>query len=438
MFYDKVLQANDSVLDLLHNGYKPDIVTKLPEATDLRNNLSALQNIQFVYTKTDKWIKERIVAKVNHKPYFVNPITVAQKLDGEGNLKLRQCVDLSRTLNDCLRKVKMKMEDIGAVLPRVTPGCWMSVLDISSMYCHLRIHPQFRSLFGFAVVNPSGVREFYECLTLPFGTGRNSLHILHFCIFFDEGMLKEHNEMLQNLLTHISFCGLRTLNFGESKRKMFIVFPLVLYNSFFEKNPYGFILFSSQQFLELFLLGPATFIMNSLILPIRRYCHSRGVDISTFVDDSINCALSKIKGTASLKFIKFMFECTGWELNILKCVGPTTVLCYLGFNINSISMRISAPQMKIIILTNDINKAVSKFNETGFIHAKELAHILGVCCHLISSHGNVMRVVTRACQQTLGQTVQEKGWKGSLVINDRMLQEFDMLQTFLIRCVHKF
>ena len=57
MFYDKVLQANDSVLDLLHNGYKPDIVTKLPEATDLRNNLSALQNIQFVYTKTDKWIK---------------------------------------------------------------------------------------------------------------------------------------------------------------------------------------------------------------------------------------------------------------------------------------------------------------------------------------------------------------------------------------------
>lgn len=248
MFYDKVLQANDSVLDLLHNGYKPDIVTKLPEATDLRNNLSALQNIQFVYTKTDKWIKERIVAKVSHKPYFVNPITVAQKLDGEGNLKLRQCIDLSRTLNDCLRKVKMKMEDIGAVLPRVTPGCWMSVLDISSMYCHLRIHPQFRSLFGFAVVNPSGVREFYECLTLPFGTGRNSLHFLHFYILFDEGMLKEHNKMLQNLLTHISFCGLRTLNFGESKRIMFIVFLWFYAVHFSKKTLVGSLFFRHNNF----------------------------------------------------------------------------------------------------------------------------------------------------------------------------------------------
>jgi hypothetical protein len=171
LFYRQILNANDSVLELLKDGYKPDIVTPLPKATDIKNNLSALQNIQFVYTKTDKWVEEKIVKKVDHKPYFINPLTVASKLDSEGNVKLRQCLDLSRTLNDCLRKVTMKMEDISMVLPRVTPGCWMSVLDISAMYCHLAIHPEYRSLFGFAVVNASGTREFYEFLTLPFGTG---------------------------------------------------------------------------------------------------------------------------------------------------------------------------------------------------------------------------------------------------------------------------
>ena len=171
LFYKQILNASDSVLELLRDGYKPDIVTPLPEATDLRNNMSALQNIQFVQAKTDKWVKENIVRKVDYKPYFVNPLTVASKLDSEGNVKLRQCLDLSRTLNDCLRKVSMKMEDISMVLPRVTPGCWMSVLDISAMYCHLALHPEFRGLFGFAVVNASGTREFYEFLTLPFGTG---------------------------------------------------------------------------------------------------------------------------------------------------------------------------------------------------------------------------------------------------------------------------
>jgi hypothetical protein len=170
-FYKHILKANDSVLELLSNGYKPDIVTPLPEATDLKNNLSAMQNIQFVYSKTEKWLKENIIRKVDHKPYFVNPLTVVSKLDSEGNIKLRQCLDLSRTLNDCLRKVPMKMEDISQVLPRVTPGCWMSVLDISAMYCHLAVHPDFCGLFGFAFVNAAGIREFYEFMTLPFGTG---------------------------------------------------------------------------------------------------------------------------------------------------------------------------------------------------------------------------------------------------------------------------
>jgi hypothetical protein len=176
--------------------------------------------------------------------------------------------------------------------------------------------------------------------------------------------------------------------------------------------------------------------MNSLILPIRRYCHARGIDLSTFVDDSFNAALSRIKGLASLKFIKFVFESTGWTLNLSKCCGPVTSLCYLGFNLDSVSMRISAPMMKIIILTNDINAAISKAKKGGTIHAKELAHILGICCHLLHSHGSIMRVVTRACQQTLGLTVQEKGWSGSLALSDRMLQEFEMLKIYLVRCVH--
>ena len=173
MFYQNVLQANDYVINLLEWGYFPRLISRPPNVIDLKNNKSARQHIQFVRDKTTEWCEKGYVQKVADKPRFVNPLTVAVKMDTEtGNLKLRQCVDLCRSLNDHIAKESMAMEDVSTVLPRVTTGAWMSVLDVASMYCHLSLAKQARTLFGFAVENEAGQREFYVCLTMPFGTGK--------------------------------------------------------------------------------------------------------------------------------------------------------------------------------------------------------------------------------------------------------------------------
>ena len=174
LFYHEVLGANDYVLNLLEWGYFPRLISEPPRVIDLKNNRSARQHIDFVRNKTSEWCDKGYVRKVVDKPRFVNPLTVATKIDSEsGELKLRQCVDLCRSLNDHIAKESMCMEDVSSVLPRVTSGAWMSVLDVASMYCHLSLAKDARTLFGFAVESESGQREFYVCLTMPFGTGIN-------------------------------------------------------------------------------------------------------------------------------------------------------------------------------------------------------------------------------------------------------------------------
>jgi len=172
LFYQEALGASDYVIDLLEGGYFPRLISEPPHTIDLKNNRSARQHIDFVRNKTKEWCEKGYVQRVVDKPRFVNPLTVAEKIDTEtGNLKLRQCVDLCRSLNDHIAKEKMCMEDVNCVISRVTSGAWLSVLDVTAMYCHLYLAKEARTLFGFAVEAESGQREFYVCLTMPFGTG---------------------------------------------------------------------------------------------------------------------------------------------------------------------------------------------------------------------------------------------------------------------------
>ncbi len=100
--------------------------------------------------------------------------------------------------------------------------------------------------------------------------------------------------------------------------------------------------------------------MDVLLIPIKRYCHAMGIDISTYVDDSLSISMSRAKAEACLKFIIYIFSAAGWELSTEKTLGPTQQIYYLGFEINTIQMLINVPYFKIIAVSNDISAAISK------------------------------------------------------------------------------
>ncbi len=180
-------------------------------------------------------------------------------------------------------------------------------------------------------------------------------------------------------------------------------------------------------------LGPATALMDMLMQPIHFFLHSKSVDISTFVDDSISISISESRANTCLKIIKFVFQAAGWEIEDSKTVYPCQVIYYLGFILNSLTMTVTAPFLKLQSLADDINQVIEYFKREGKIVCKDMAHILGVCCHLLSSHGNIMRVATRGNQHALGLAVQDEGWDGFMILNDRLIWELHFIQDILIR-----
>lgn len=208
-----------------------------------------------------------------------------------------------------------------------------------------------------------------------------------------------------------------------------------------ERTNFGFALTSESgetmfyQFRVLpFGLSTSTYIMQILTNPISYYLHEQGIDFSLFIDDSASISETWVKCYYSHLFIQHVFSCAGWQINHKKSsVLPKQMLVYLGFRICTVSMRISAPYQKLDKLCAKVEELLRKNRETGHVEMKQMASLLGGLCHLIYSHGNIVRLATRTLQHEGGKTVAEKGWTANITITPEMQVELKYIKKILYR-----
>ena len=171
--------------------------------------------------------------------------------------------------------------------------------------------------------------------------------------------------------------------------------------------------------------------------PIKFFLHSISIDMSTFVDDSISISTTKARAAACLRIIIFVFQCAGWTIEDSKTIHPCQILTYLGYILNTNTMIISVPHVKLQSLSDDIVDMINMYKREEEIGCKAMAHVLGTCCHMIVSHGDIMRVATRGCQQALGMAVQNAaGWDGHVSLSERLVWELEFIQSILVRLVY--
>ena len=174
--------------------------------------------------------------------------------------------------------------------------------------------------------------------------------------------------------------------------------------------------------------------MAKLLRPIILFLHVRGIDLSYYVDDGITVQSSYVKCKAAHELTLFVLQNAGWEIALDKCTEkPCQTILYLGFYLCSKSMRIYAPQVKIDRLINAINTVFMDNNNMGSVPCKQLAQCLGVICHLLQSHGDILRIASRLTQHYLGLAVQSNGWNGQVIITEEMVRELKLCQEYLIR-----
>ena len=175
----------------------------------------------------------------------------------------------------------------------------------------------------------------------------------------------------------------------------------------------------------------ATAIMASLLRPIEIHLHSVSVDVSWYVDDGGNIGVSIRRCSKYLQYTFFVMSCSAWEIAEDKTVLPSQRVRYLGFVIDTLSMRIWAPARKISKLLSDIDDIVSAGQSGTAIPCRQTASLLGTNAHLLQSHGEILKIVSRESQHQLGKVVIASGWNAVMNVSPRMIEELSLCKIYL-------
>ena len=104
-FGKKTLKADDFVLETINDGHKLPLKETLIK-TEFRNNVSAIQNSDFVNEALKEFIESNCMVEVQNKPHVINPLSVSTNSNG----KKRPILDLPY-VNKHLWKQSVKFED---------------------------------------------------------------------------------------------------------------------------------------------------------------------------------------------------------------------------------------------------------------------------------------------------------------------------------------
>ena len=123
-----------------------------------------------LYSKVKEWEQEGSVVKVECPPPYINPLTVNVEHNEKGEVtKKRPCIDVSRCLNKHFPKVKTKLDTLNRCDHLISTDCFMTSLDLSNAYFHVRLHKDSRKFMGFQVENEQGEVEFFLALVMMYG-----------------------------------------------------------------------------------------------------------------------------------------------------------------------------------------------------------------------------------------------------------------------------
>jgi hypothetical protein len=149
----------------MRNGFTPEFQSDPPRYKE-KNNRSAINNESVVQDKIQEWVTQGYVTVLDEQPHCCNPLSVAEKRDGDtGLVKKRVVLDMSRHVNNYVVKQNVQLDDLAATEAMRHRGEYQCVFDLENQYFHVQLHPDVRKYFGFAWTGADGVERYY-CFTV--------------------------------------------------------------------------------------------------------------------------------------------------------------------------------------------------------------------------------------------------------------------------------
>ena len=157
-FWKDVLHASPSILSVIESGYVLPLMSE-PTPFSGRNQVSALQNAEFVDQCVEELLGGSCIKEQGKAPYICSPLSVVESNSG----KKRLVINL-RHLNRFLLKQKLKYEDLRVAMLLFQRGDYMFSFDLKSGYHHVDSAEKHHKYLGFLWKD-----KYYVFTVLPFG-----------------------------------------------------------------------------------------------------------------------------------------------------------------------------------------------------------------------------------------------------------------------------
>ena len=161
-FWKNTLNANESVCNVIKEGYKLPLFT-VPEQAKFNNNKSALEHREFVSESIQDLLNTNRIVEVKEPPYIVNPLSVSVQNSG----KKRLILDL-RYVNEHIFNDSVKFDDLKVMEQFLNPNDFMFKFDIKQGYHHINIFEPHQKFLGFSW-EIEGKILYFVFTVLPFG-----------------------------------------------------------------------------------------------------------------------------------------------------------------------------------------------------------------------------------------------------------------------------
>lgn len=175
-FWRTNLEAGEWVMDVLRDGYVIPFV-RIPPTYEEANNKSAIQEMGFVQQAVAELRRQGVIQFTDEKPHCVSPLTVAKKMNDDGVLKNRLCLDLSRCVNLCVKEQRVALSHLQRALEMTRELDFQVKYDLKQAYHHIRIHPSQTTFLGASIPKEDGGTQYFVFLHLPFGLS-SAVHCL--------------------------------------------------------------------------------------------------------------------------------------------------------------------------------------------------------------------------------------------------------------------
>ena len=161
-FWSKVLKADDSILNILENGYEVPL-SEFPPPSFVKNNASFLKHSDFGIQELLRLEKLGCIYRVKERPYITLPLSVVY------SNKWRLVVDASRHLNPFVEKIHVKLETLDQAELILEKGDFQTSTDLDSGYWHVRLHTNSQQFCGVHFVDDKNEVVYFKWRVLFLG-----------------------------------------------------------------------------------------------------------------------------------------------------------------------------------------------------------------------------------------------------------------------------